>query len=246
MKRHIPNLLTFARVAAVPLCLGLMLCLPAQKAALLWIFIAASITDFFDGYLARRWNVVSPIGALLDPVADKLLVALLLVYLLIVPEGVAYVGSPEIMIAEGSLHGWIRGEVPGPPNSFFVHMPLFLPVMVMLLRELYISGLREFLAARAIPLPVSKSGKWKTALQMLAITLLLAAEAYGTPGENHACGFAAHRVLMPECGGQPPYVGFSRLGGILALYTAAALAFASAAGYSRAAIRAFRQQSRSR
>lgn len=138
-RRHIPNLLTYARVVAVPLCLALMLLNPACKEpALFGIFVAASITDFLDGYLARKWNVVSPLGTLLDPIADKLLVALMLVYLL-------------------TAYG----------------VELFLPVIVILLRELYISGLREFLASRQIALPVSKGGKWKTALQMVAIAWLL-------------------------------------------------------------------------
>lgn len=190
-RRHIPNLLTFARVAAVPLCLALMLLNPACKAiALFWIFVAASITDFLDGYLARKWNVVSPLGALLDPIADKLLVALMLVYVLW-----ALILPPIIV-----------------PIS-----PLFLPVALILLRELYISGLREFLAIRQIALPVSKGGKWKTAVQMLAITLLLAAMAFGAPISNPT-----------------PLTELCANAGLALLYLAALLAVSSAISYTRA------------
>lgn len=144
-REQIPNLLTYGRVLAVPVCLLWMVCGDAIAAPLFWIFVAAAITDFFDGYLARRWNAVSPMGTLLDPIADKLLVALLLLHLL-------------------------RMDA----------LPL-LPVAVMLLRELYISGLREFLAARGRALPVSKGGKLKTMLQLVGIGLLLAAPVWDAP-----------------------------------------------------------------
>lgn len=183
-RRQIPNLLTFARVAAVPLSLVLMLAAPAWNAALLWIFIAAALTDFFDGALARRWQAVSPLGTLLDPVADKLLVALMLLYLL-----------------------W-GGDAASPAA-------LFPPVVVILLRELYIAGLREFLAARQIALPVSRGGKWKTALQMLAITLLLARGAYGDLA---------------------PWTDF----GLPLLIASALLAFTSAVSYTRASLKHLR------
>lgn len=174
-KQQIPNLLTYARVLAVPLALGLMLsgCGPWP---LLVIFAAASLTDFLDGYLARKWNVVSAIGAMLDPLADKLLVALMLLYLL------------------------THSDVP------------LLPVAVILLREIYIAGLRESLALRSIPLPVSSGGKWKTALQMVAIIVLLGSMSL------HLAG-----LWMP---------------GVVLLYGSALLAFTSAYGYTRAAARA--------
>jgi CDP-diacylglycerol--glycerol-3-phosphate 3-phosphatidyltransferase len=145
--------------------------------------VLASLTDFLDGYLARRWQVVSPLGTFLDPVADKLLVALMLVYLLM-EGGAAY----------ASL--------------------LFLPVVVIVLRELFVSALREFLAARSIALPVSRGGKWKTALQMLAITLLLAAPVV-------AADAAAMVAQAGRC----------------ALYLAAILAFTSALQYARAGLK---------
>lgn len=144
-KSEIPNLLTFFRVAAMVVVLVVAALFPAYRAVILWLFIAASITDFLDGYLARKWSTVSPLGTMLDPIADKLLVATVLVYLL------KFTSAPVGAVA------------------------------VIICREIYIAGLREFLAARHIALPVSKGGKWKTALQLTALILLLAAITYPMP-----------------------------------------------------------------
>lgn len=201
-RARIPNLLTLARVAAVPLCLTIIVISPTWKyTALLWIFIAAALTDFLDGYLARKWNVVSAIGALFDPIADKLLVALMLVYLLT-----------------------IKGAV------------LLVPVAVMLLRELYISGLREFLSSRLITLPVSKGGKLKTATQMVAVTLLLIELAMNPPGQiNFPCHLVAHaELLTTSCIEQPWLLRIAKAAGLPSLYAAAFLSFLSAANYTRA------------
>lgn len=136
-REKIPNLLTLGRMASVPICLLIVLLAPGMHGLLFLIFGAAAITDYFDGHLARKWNIASPIGALLDPIADKLLVAVMLLYLM-------------------------------------VHYGLsLLPVAVILLREIYISGLREFLAVKQIQLPVSKGGKLKTSLQLTGILLML-------------------------------------------------------------------------
>lgn len=172
-KKDIPNLLTFGRVLAVPLALGFMV---AESGAwpLLVLFVVASLTDFFDGYLARKWNASSALGAMLDPVADKLLVALMLLFL---------------------AH---RTDA------------ALLPIAVILLREIYISGLREFLAQRQVALPVSKGGKWKTALQMAAVTLMLAGLSFGLHGWWQA--------------------------GEAVLWLSAVLAFTSAVNYTRAAL----------
>ena len=160
-RAQLPNLLTYARVLAVPVSLLLIVCYPDCKAALFWIFLFAALTDFLDGYLARRWNAVTPLGTLLDPVADKLLVALMLLYLL----------------ASGTIPAFTTTLYAEPPFAFTAGN-LFFPIAVILLRELYVSGLREFLAHRRIALPVSKGGKWKTACQMLAIALLLSEPAF--------------------------------------------------------------------
>jgi cardiolipin synthase (CMP-forming) len=210
-RRHIPNALTVARLVAVPLCLAIMLANPNGKAiALLGIFVAAAITDFLDGFLARRWQVTSPLGALLDPIADKLLVALMLVYLLM-QRGAA---NPLTLAANGA--------------------PLFLPVVVIILRELYISGLREFLANRQITLPVSAGGKWKTALQMLAITLLLLAPVLSVPAPIY-CGVAPFVAAFSDActAAQQWALMYVAPLGLGLLYASALLAVTSAITYTR-------------
>ena len=201
-RRQIPNLLTFARVLAVPACLLLMLSPIAHTPQwLLGIFIAAALTDFLDGYLARKWQVISPLGTMLDPIADKLLVALMLMYLLT-----------------------IAGT------------QLLLPVIIILLRELYISGLREFLASRRITLPVSKTGKLKTATQMLAVTTLLTQYAMDPPGQiNFPCKLVQRASeLTTSCINQPWLLQAAKSAGLPLLYIAALLAFVSAAAYTLA------------
>jgi cardiolipin synthase len=144
-KTKIPNALTFARMAAVLVALLVIVKMPQFRALLFWIFLLAALTDFLDGYLARKWHTESALGALFDPVADKLLVALMLLYLLKLDQ---------------------RWE-------------LILPVALIILRELYVGGLREFLGLRGKALPVSRGGKWKTAVQMVAIGGMLFGIAYG-------------------------------------------------------------------
>jgi cardiolipin synthase len=135
-------MLTYGRVVAVP---ALVLCLfinntPARWVALA-VFIVAGISDFLDGYLARAWQQQSAIGRMLDPIADKLLVAAALLMLV----------ATDII---NDWHVWAA--------------------VVILTREMLVSGLREFLAEIRVSVPVSRLAKWKTALQMVAIGFLLA------------------------------------------------------------------------
>ncbi|MES2984343.1 MAG: CDP-diacylglycerol--glycerol-3-phosphate 3-phosphatidyltransferase [Pseudomonadota bacterium] len=207
-RQQIPNLLTFARVAAVPISLALMLLAPRHATPIFWIFLAAALTDYLDGYLARRWNAITPLGTMLDQISDKLLVATMLLYLLLM-----------------------------------MGLPLLLPVAVIILRELYISGLREFLALRAIALPVSKSGKWKTALQMAAITLLLGTQAFNPPyALNFKCSAITDSAghLVTSCANQPLLIRAADIAGLPLLYAAVALALLSAVAYTRAATRSMR------
>jgi cardiolipin synthase len=147
-RQKLPNQLTFTRIAAIPL-LVVVFYLPGNWGY--WgcwtLFTYAGITDYFDGHLARKWNIQSPLGAFLDPIADKLLVAAAI--LLLVSEA--------------------RVDV--------------LPALVILCRELLISGLREFLADKKITMPVSFLAKIKTTTQMIAIGGLLVAP--GTPDWWH-------------------------------------------------------------
>jgi cardiolipin synthase len=137
----IPNLLTISRVALIP---PLILLLFLDGAEFRWwaagLFVFLAVTDYLDGYLARRLHQHSELGALIDPIADKVLVAAVVV---------ALVGT-------GDIAGWdIAGAI------------------LILSREFLVSGLREFLALRDLPLPVTKLAKWKTTVQLIAITLFL-------------------------------------------------------------------------
>jgi len=141
------NILTLSRIAAIPL---VVLCLWLDRPWSPWVsvvlFAAAAITDWFDGYFARRYHQISRLGRFLDPIADKLLVAAVLV----------------MLVHSGPLRG--------------VHV---FAALIILAREILVSGLREFLAELRVGLPVSQLAKWKTAVQMGAITFLLLDGAAG-------------------------------------------------------------------
>lgn len=146
----LPNLLTYARIVCVPLvvlCFFLEGSLKSPDYArwtALGIFVAASITDYFDGYLARAWKQTSTIGRMLDPIADKLLVAAVLL----------------LLAAEGTIAGWSLWAA-----------------IVILCREILVSGLREYLAELKVSVPVTRLAKWKTTFQMVSIGILLAGPA---------------------------------------------------------------------
>jgi len=139
---NIPNMLTLSRIGLIPVFVVLFY-VPAEwsATAATVIFMLAAATDWLDGYMARRLNMTSALGAFLDPVADKLMVVTALVLIVQV--------DPEIWMA--------------------------IPVVVIIGREITISALREWMAelgARA-NVAVSEIGKFKTASQMAAITLLI-------------------------------------------------------------------------
>ena len=113
------------------------------------LYVLASLSDFFDGYLARKYNCVSKLGGVMDHIGDKLLVANTLIVLSIV---LAFI---------------LPVFIPGYPAWIII-----VPTILMISRELYISGLREFLGTQKIEMPVPKArfsmGKIKTTLQMVA------------------------------------------------------------------------------
>lgn len=142
---NLPNILTLSRIAVIPLIFVSIYWTSFAWAMIAGtLFIAASITDYLDGYLARAWNETSAFGRLLDPIADKLLVATALVVIL--AKG------------EGSMYNWSLTVI---------------PVFVILCREILVSGLREFLREVNVGLPVTKLAKWKTAFQMTALAMML-------------------------------------------------------------------------
>jgi cardiolipin synthase (CMP-forming) len=142
---NLPNILTYGRIAAAPL-VGATFYIPGDWGP--WtaftVFVIASITDYFDGYLARAWQQQSVLGRMLDPIADKLLVAV----------------SILILVADGMLAGW----------SIWA-------AVIVLMREIFVSGLREFLAELRVSVPVTRLAKWKTTMQLVAIAALLVAPA---------------------------------------------------------------------
>ena len=148
MPLNIPILLTWLRVALIPLVVGVFflpdhwMTLHDRGLAATTIFIVAALTDWFDGYLARRWNQTSAFGAFLDPVADKLMVA----------------GALLLLVQLGRTNAVIAFIIIG--------------------REIAISALREWMAqiGAAKSVAVSSLGKVKTAAQMVAIPMLLYGE----------------------------------------------------------------------
>jgi cardiolipin synthase len=142
----LPNLLTLSRIVAVPLLIG-FLWWPSWAAGYGIAFVLyclMGITDYFDGYLARTQGAVSKLGIFLDPIADKIMVAAVVL----------------MLVATRDIAGW--SLVAG---------------MIILLREIAVSGLREFLAQLQVSVPVSKLAKWKTTLQLVSLGGLILAGA---------------------------------------------------------------------
>ena len=142
MNSKIPNILTLTRLASVPL-FSLFLFVDSIQYRLIFLalFVYASITDFLDGYLARKYNINTTFGRVFDPIADKSLI--LVVFIVLLVKNISY--APYIVI----------------------------PIMVILLRELVISGIREGLAVKQIIVNVSKLGKYKTTIQMICLGFLI-------------------------------------------------------------------------
>jgi len=139
---NLPNTLTYGRIAAVP-AIVVLLFWPQEfwfRWAALGVYTAAAVTDFFDGYLARAWSQQSALGRMLDPIADKLLVAACLV----------------MLVADGTI------------RSFSIWAAI-----VILSREILVSGLREFLAELRVSVPVTTLAKWKTTVQLIALGFLV-------------------------------------------------------------------------
>lgn len=142
---NLPNLLTLSRIVAVPLLVALLWVPDATLYAFAFaLYALIGITDYFDGWLARRMNSASKLGAFLDPIADKILVAAVLL----------------MLCAVQVIAGW--------------HL---IAALIILLREIMVSGLREYLAGSQVSVPVSRLAKWKTTFQMVALGALILAVA---------------------------------------------------------------------
>jgi CDP-diacylglycerol--glycerol-3-phosphate 3-phosphatidyltransferase/cardiolipin synthase len=143
----LPNLLTLSRILAVPI-LVFLLWKPGwyDYAVTFALYCLVGITDYFDGYVARAQGTVSRLGIFLDPIADKIMVAAVIVMLISRPP----VDAPPV-IADWEI----------------------IPALVILLREIIVSGLREFLAGLQISVPVSRLAKWKTTFQLVSLGALI-------------------------------------------------------------------------
>lgn len=180
----LPNLLTYGRIATIPLIVGLLFW-PSDPAMRWWalaLYAIAGVTDYLDGYLARVYAQQSSLGRMLDPIADKLLIAACLL----------------MLVADGSISSW----------SIWA-------AIVILSREILVSGLREFLAEVKISVPVSKLAKWKTTAQIVSVGFLVA----GAAGDS----------IFP--------VGWTRMIGLVLLWIAAILTLLTGYDYMKASIR---------
>lgn len=141
MTMTFPNFLTILRLLAAPgvAVMFLYFARPWADWYALILFVAAALTDFLDGYLARRWRQVTKLGTMLDPIADKAMVIIAL----------------AVITGIYGLNPWI-----------------LLPATVILFREVFVSGLREFLGDTAGTLKVTMVAKWKTTVQLVAIAVL--------------------------------------------------------------------------
>ena len=141
---NLSNVLTLIRIAVIPI---IVICIYLKSPFFGWIafvlFCLASVTDYFDGYLARLRNEVTNFGTFLDPIADKLLVASVIL----------------ILTSKGIIANWET-----------------IPALIILLREITVSGLREYLAGIKISIPVSRIAKLKTLLQLFALAFLILSE----------------------------------------------------------------------
>ncbi|MGH1418460.1 MAG: CDP-diacylglycerol--glycerol-3-phosphate 3-phosphatidyltransferase [Hyphomicrobiaceae bacterium] len=141
-----PNILTYGRIIAVPAVVGCLFFLHGDLArwAALGLFTAACITDWLDGYLARALSQQSSLGAMLDPIADKLLVGAVLL----------------MLVYDGTIGG----------------IAIWATIIIMC-REILVSGLREFLAELNVKVHVTELAKWKTTVQMVALGFLIGGPA---------------------------------------------------------------------
>jgi cardiolipin synthase (CMP-forming) len=181
----LPNLLTLSRILAVPLLVALLW--PAEHGrdwpigylAAFGLYCLMGITDYFDGYLARAQGTVSRLGVFLDPIADKIMIAAVIL----------------ILCANNDIQG--------------THI---VAALVILLREIAVSGLREFLAGLRVSVPVSKLAKWKTTFQLVALGALILA-------------------------GGLPHIAFVKQTGLVALWGAALLTVITGWDYMRVGLK---------
>jgi CDP-diacylglycerol--glycerol-3-phosphate 3-phosphatidyltransferase/cardiolipin synthase len=176
----LPNILTLSRIFAVPILVFLLWSPTRFEYALAFaLYALMAVTDYFDGYLARAQGTVSKLGVFLDPIADKIMVAAVIVMLIFTRD----VAGLDAIAA-----------------------------LVILLRELAVSGLREFLAGLRVSVPVSKLAKWKTTFQLVSLGAII-------------------------LGGAMPHWAWIRSVGLFSLWAAAALTLITGWDYLRVGVK---------
>ena len=182
----LPNILTLSRIFAVPILVFLLWRpTPLDYGVTFVLYCIVGITDYFDGYLARAQGRISRLGQFLDPIADKIMVAAVIVMLV---SSRNHSGEPVI-------------------HSFHI-----IAALVILLREIIVSGLREFLGPLNVSVPVSALAKWKTTFQLVALGALI-------------------------LGGAVPFMPWVHDVGIVFLWAAAALTLITGYSYLRTGLR---------
>ncbi len=210
----IPNILTVMRLLAAPglAVMFLYFTRPYADWFALLLFVAAAVTDWIDGHLARSWKQETKLGAMLDPIADKAMVVIALM----------------VIVGYSSYSPW-----------------LVLPATVILFREVFVSGLREYLGDTAGTLKVTQLAKWKTTAQMVAIAVLFSQGVF-----EHYFGMSVHgvdeaRVIAILAGDEPDLLGlnwkfsgmeWSGRAGLLLLWVAATLTLITGVDYFRKAV----------
>ena len=158
----LPNLLTLSRILAVPILVFLLWRpAPLDYAITFVLYCIVGITDYFDGYLARAQGRISRLGQFLDPIADKIMIGAVLIMLISSRKA-----NPLPEIAGLNI----------------------IPALIILLREIIVSGLREFLAGLRVSVPVSALAKWKTTFQMVALGALILGGAVPAESWVHNVG----------------------------------------------------------
>jgi CDP-diacylglycerol--glycerol-3-phosphate 3-phosphatidyltransferase len=184
---RIPNILTISRILLIPIIIMSLIGFRfgfddlSNKAIIYSCLAYAFISDFLDGYIARKWKLESGFGRMIDPIADKLLVAGCLISYCIIAQG---------------------------------NMIILIPAIVIIFRDILVSGIREYASNSGVLLPPTKLAKWKTAFEFLAIILL-------------ASFFANHNFEGPLKGS----TSLNGVAGILSLWFSSVLSLWTAAIY---------------
>ncbi len=216
---NIPNLLTIFRLIAAP-AVGLayaFLPSPIGDWIAISLFIIAALTDYLDGYLARKWNQITNLGRMLDPIADKAMVLIALTVIAVRSQYVNSSAATDILPA----------------------------VVLIIFREVLVSGLREFLGDKAAALKVTKLAKWKTTLQMAAVVVILASFLLGHYYWAYSWGMDNEIVLgilagdIEDINGLRwivPAFDWASIGGVWLLWAAAAVTLITGFDYFRKAL----------